>query len=59
MLLLDPHTGFSGDRQGGLVLPPVQEFSTFVVIHTAKGFSIVTAAEVDVFLVFPCFFMIQ
>ena len=28
----------------------------FVVIHTVKGFSIVTEAEVDVFLEFPCFF---
>ena len=27
----------------------------FVVIHTAKGFSIVNEAEVDVFLEFPCF----
>jgi Ni/Fe-hydrogenase subunit HybB-like protein len=28
----------------------------FVVIHTVKGFSIVIAAEVDIFLEFPCFF---
>ena len=28
----------------------------FVVIHTIKGFSIVSEAEVDVFLEFPCFF---
>ena len=28
----------------------------FVVIHTAKGFSVVNEAEVDVFLEFPCFF---
>ena len=27
----------------------------FVVIHTVKGFSVVSEAEVDVFLVFPCF----
>ena len=27
----------------------------FVVIHTVKGFSIVSEAEVDVFLEFPCF----
>ena len=26
----------------------------FVVIHTVKGFSIVSEAEVDVFLEFPC-----
>ena len=28
----------------------------FVVIHTVKGFSIVSEAEVDVFLEFSCFF---
>ena len=28
----------------------------FVVIHTAKGFSIVNEAKVDVFLEIPCFF---
>ena len=28
----------------------------FIVIHTAKGFSIVNEAEVDVFLEFPFFF---
>ena len=27
-----------------------------VVIHTVKGFSLVNAAEVDVFLEFSCFF---
>ena len=27
----------------------------FVVIHAVKGFSIVSEAEVDVFLEFPCF----
>ena len=31
----------------------------FVVIHTVKGFSIVHEAEVDVFLKFFCFSMIQ
>ena len=28
----------------------------FVVIHTVKGFSVVTEAEIDVFLEFSCFF---
>ena len=28
LLLLDPHTGFSGDRSGGLVLPSLSAFST-------------------------------
>ena len=31
-------------------------FPEFVVIHTAKGFSIVSEQEVDVFLEFSCFF---
>ena len=28
----------------------------FVVLHTVKGFNIVSEADVDVFLEFPCFF---
>ena len=32
-----------------------KNFPQFVVIHTAKGFSVVNEAEVDVFLEFPCF----
>ena len=28
----------------------------FVVIHTVKGFGVVSEAELDVFLEFPCFF---
>ena len=28
----------------------------FVVIHTVKGFGVINKAEVDVFLVFLCFF---
>ena len=28
LLLLDLHTGFSGDRKGGLVFPFLKEFST-------------------------------
>ena len=31
-------------------------FPQFVVIHTVKGFSIVSEAEVDVYLKFSCFF---
>ena len=34
----------------------LKNFAHFVVIHTAKGFGIVNKAEVDVFLVFFCFF---
>ena len=32
-----------------------KNFSQFVVSHTVKGFSVVSEAEVDVFLEFPCF----
>ena len=32
-----------------------KNFPQFVVIHTVKGFSIVSEAEVDVFLKLPCF----
>ena len=34
----------------------LKNFPQFVVIHTVKGFNIVSEAEVDVFLEFPCFF---
>ena len=34
----------------------LKNFPQFVVIHTVKGFSAVSEAEVDVFLEFPCFF---
>ena len=34
----------------------LKNFPQFVVIHTAKGFSIVNEAEVDVFLELSCFF---
>ena len=33
----------------------LKNFPEFVVIHTVKGFSIVSETEVDVFLEFPCF----
>ena len=33
-----------------------KNFPPFVVIHTAKGFSVVNEAEVDVFLELSCFF---
>ena len=33
----------------------VKNFPQFVVIHIVKGFSIVSEAEVDVILEFPCF----
>ena len=33
-----------------------KNFPQFVVIHTVRGFSVVSEAEVDVFLQFSCFF---
>ena len=36
-----------------------KNFSQFVVIHTVKGFSVVSEAEVDVFLDSLAFFLIQ
>ena len=56
LLLLDLHTGFTGDWWGGLVFTTLSEFSTVCVTHIAKGFSVVSEAEVDVFLQFSCFF---
>ena len=34
----------------------LKNFPQFVVIHTVKAFGIVSKAEVDIFLVFSCFF---
>jgi len=34
----------------------LKNFPQFIVIHTVKGFGIVNKAEIDVFLVFSCFF---
>ena len=59
LLLPDLHTDFLGGRSGGLVFPSPEEFSQFVVIYTVKGFCIVNQAEVDVFLEFSHFSMIQ
>ena len=33
-----------------------QNFTQFIVIHTVKGFGIVSKAEIDVFLELSCFF---
>ena len=54
-MLLDTHTGFSGDRQDSLVFPSLKSFPKFVMIHTVKGFSIVDETDVDIFLEFPSF----
>ena len=55
-MLLDLHADFSGSREGGLVFLSLEEFSTVVVIHRVKSFSIVNEAEVYIFLEFSCFF---
>ena len=34
---------------------PFQNFPQFIVIHTVKGFGIVSKAEIDVFLELSCF----
>ena len=34
----------------------LKNFPQFVVIHTAKGFSLVNEVEVDIYLEIPCFF---
>ena len=36
-----------------------QNFPQFIVIHTVKGFGIVSKAEIDVFLELSFFLMIQ
>ena len=58
LLLPDLHTGFSGGRSGSMVFPSIKikNFPQFVVIHTVKGFDIVSKSEVDVFLKLSCFF---
>ena len=33
-----------------------KNFPEFVVMHTVKGFNLVSKAKVDVFLIFSCFF---
>ena len=35
---------------------PFQNFPQFIVIHTIKGFGIVSEAEIDAFLELSCFF---
>ena len=33
-----------------------KNFPQFAIIHTVKGFTVVSEAEVDIFLEFSCFF---
>ena len=37
-------------------IPSLEEFSTDCLIHTVTGFSVVSEAEVDIFLELSCFF---
>ena len=55
-MLPDLHTGLSRGRSGGLVFPPLEEFSAVYCDPTVKGFGIVTNAEIDVSLELSCFF---
>ena len=52
------HTGFSSQEACKVVwyFLLFKNFPQFVVIHIVKGFSVISEAEVDVFLEFPCFF---
>ena len=54
MLFLNLNTDFSGGRQGALVFPSLEEFST-VCCDPHKSFSVINEAEVDVFLELSCF----
>ena len=55
----DLHIGFSRGRSGGLVVPSLQNFPQFIVIHTVKGFGIVNKAELDIFLGLSCFSVVS
>ena len=54
-MLPDLHIGFSRGRSGALIFPPLSESLQFIVIHTVKGFGIVSKAEVHVLLELFCF----
>ena len=56
LLLLDLHTGFSGGSKMVCYSHLFKNFPQFIVIHTVKGFGIVSKAEVDAFLELSCFF---
>ena len=55
MLLFDLHTIPQETAKVVSYSHLFTNFSHLVVIHTVKGFSIVSEAEVEVFLEFPCF----
>ena len=53
------HTDFSEGREGGLVFPSLEEFSTVCCDAHSQRFSLVNEAEVNVSLEFSCFSMIH
>ena len=55
-MLLDLHTDFQEAGKGVWYFHHFKNFSHIVVIHSVKGFRVVSEAEVDVFLEFSCFF---
>ena len=55
LLLLDLHTGFSGEDKMIWYSHHFRNFPQCVVTHTVKGFRVVNETEIDVFLEFPCF----
>ena len=55
-MLPDLHTDFSRGRSGGLVFPPLEEFSTVSCDPHSQNLGIVNKAEIDVFLELFCFF---
>jgi len=55
-MLLDLHTDSQEAVQVVWYCHLFKNFPQFVVIHTVKGFGIVSKAEVDVFLELLCFF---
>ena len=55
-MLLDPRTGASQETNNVLCYSHLlKNFPEFVAIHKVKSFSVVSEAEIDVFLEFLCF----
>ena len=56
LLLPDLHIGFTRGRSGGLVFPPLEEFSTVCCDPHSQSFHIVNETEEEVLLELSCFF---
>ena len=54
MPLFDLHTDFQERGKVICYSHSLKNFPQFVVVHTVKGFSIVSEADVNVFLEIPC-----